>query len=95
MIPSACVSVTAYWFGLDTQICKWAGVHASMMPRMTARVSVTADCLPVGERCVQCTRRSFSAKVEDVAAHLRKAGPWFDRKKGADHIFAVSGDFGR
>ena len=32
---------------------------------------------------------------EQVAAHLRKAGPWFDRKHGADHIFAVSGDFAR
>ncbi|GAX82714.1 hypothetical protein CEUSTIGMA_g10140.t1 [Chlamydomonas eustigma] len=32
---------------------------------------------------------------EAVVAHLRKSGPWFDRKNGADHIFAVSGDFGR
>ena len=31
----------------------------------------------------------------DAVNHLRKAGPWFDRKKGADHIFAFSGDFGR
>ncbi|KAG1657850.1 hypothetical protein FOA52_002029 [Chlamydomonas sp. UWO 241] len=33
--------------------------------------------------------------ASDVVAALRAAGPWFDRKNGADHIFMVVADPGR
>lgn len=33
--------------------------------------------------------------MNEVVAELKKQGPWWDRKQGADHIFVVTADPGK
>lgn len=91
-----------YWWGQGPRLTSFMGSVTRCVMQAHAAALAAWACmggavrLPVADQCVCVilTRRSL-IKVADVAAHLRKAGPWFERKKGADHIFAVSGDFGR
>lgn len=34
-------------------------------------------------------------KAQEIISLVRKAGPWFDRKKGADHMIVIPNDQGR
>jgi len=38
---------------------------------------------------------SNNVDVQEIVAAIKKAGPWWERKEGADHIFTVPHDFGR